>query len=71
MITVTPPDKVRQLQPRISVSYDFQRGEGRQKVIAEVNPNMPFTLAIRAARVGRSTTSPGPSGRSSRLPAGG
>jgi 4-hydroxybutyrate CoA-transferase len=44
MITVTPPDKVGNCSLGISVSYDFSAARAAKKVIAEVNPNMPFTL---------------------------
>ena len=44
MITVTPPDKVGNCSLGISVSYDFSAAKAARTVIAEVNPNMPFTL---------------------------
>jgi 4-hydroxybutyrate CoA-transferase len=44
MITVTPPDKVGNCSLGISVSYDYSAARAARKVIAEVNPNMPFTL---------------------------
>jgi len=44
MITVTPPDKVGNCSLGISVSYDFSAAKAAKTVIAEVNPNMPFTL---------------------------
>lgn len=44
MITVTPPDKVGNCSLGISVSYDHAAAKHAKKVIAEVNPNMPFTL---------------------------
>jgi len=44
MVTVTPPDKVGNCSLGISVSYDFSAAKAAKKVIAEVNPHMPFTL---------------------------
>ncbi len=44
MITVTPPDKVGNCSLGISVCYDYTAAKAAKKVIAEVNPNMPFTL---------------------------
>ena len=44
MITVTPPDKVGNCSLGISVCYDYSAAKAAGKVIAEVNPNMPFTL---------------------------
>jgi 4-hydroxybutyrate CoA-transferase len=44
MITVSPPDKVGNCSLGISVCYDYTAAKAARKVIAEVNPNMPFTL---------------------------
>ena len=44
MVTVTPPDKVGNCSLGISVSYDLSAAKAANLVIAEVNPNMPFTL---------------------------
>ena len=44
MITVTPPDRVGNCSLGISVCYDYTAAKAAKKVIAEVNPNMPFTL---------------------------
>jgi 4-hydroxybutyrate CoA-transferase len=44
MVTVTPPDKVGNCSLGISVSYDHAAARAARTVIAEVNPNMPFTL---------------------------
>ena len=51
MITVTPPDKVGNCSLGISVSYDFSAARAAKKVIAEVNPNMPFTLGYSSLHV--------------------
>ena len=51
MITVTPPDKVGNCSLGISVSYDFSAAKAAKKVIAEVNPNMPFTLGYSSLHV--------------------
>jgi 4-hydroxybutyrate CoA-transferase len=44
IITVSPPDKVGNCSLGISVCYDYTAAKSAKKVIAEVNPNMPFTL---------------------------
>jgi 4-hydroxybutyrate CoA-transferase len=44
MITVTPPDKAGFCSMGVSVSYDYSGAKSAKRVIAEVNPNMPFTL---------------------------
>lgn len=44
MITVTPPDKAGFCSMCVSVSYDYGAAKAAKRVIAEVNPNMPFTL---------------------------
>ncbi len=44
MITVTPPDKVGNCSLGISVCYDYTAARAARRVIAEVNPHMPFTL---------------------------
>lgn len=44
MITVTPPDKVGNCSLGISVCYDYSAAKAAKKVVAEVNPNLPFTL---------------------------
>jgi 4-hydroxybutyrate CoA-transferase len=44
MVTVTPPDKAGNCSMGVSVSYDYTAAKSAKRVIAEVNPNMPFTL---------------------------
>ncbi len=44
MVTVTPPDKAGNCSMGVSVSYDYTAAKSARMVIAEVNPNMPFTL---------------------------
>jgi len=44
MVTVTPPDKTGNCSMGVSVSYDYTAAKAAGMVIAEVNPNMPFTL---------------------------
>ena len=44
MITVSPPDKVGNCSLGISVCYDYTAAKAAKMVIAEVNPQMPFTL---------------------------
>lgn len=44
MITVSPPDKVGNCSLGISVCYDYSAAKAAKYVIAEVNPEMPFTL---------------------------
>jgi 4-hydroxybutyrate CoA-transferase len=44
MITVSPPDKVGNCSLGISVCYDYTAAKAAKIVIAEVNPQMPFTL---------------------------
>lgn len=44
MVTVTPPDKAGHCSMGVSVSYDYAAARAAKRVIAEVNPNMPFTL---------------------------
>jgi 4-hydroxybutyrate CoA-transferase len=51
MITVSPPDKVGNCSLGISVCYDFTAAKAAKKVIAEVNPNMPFTLGNSSLHV--------------------
>lgn len=51
MITVSPPDKVGNCSLGISVCYDYSAAKAAKKVIAEVNPNMPFTLGVSSLHV--------------------
>lgn len=44
MVTVTLPDKAGYCSMGVSVSYDYAAARSAKRVIAEVNPNMPFTL---------------------------
>jgi 4-hydroxybutyrate CoA-transferase len=44
MVTVTPPDKAGHCSMGVSVSYDYAAAKAAKTVVAEVNPNMPFTL---------------------------
>lgn len=44
IVTVTPPDKTGSCSMGVSVSYDYGAAKAATRVIAEVNPNMPFTL---------------------------
>jgi len=51
MITVSPPDRVGNCSLGISVCYDYTAAKAAKKVIAEVNPNMPFTLGDSSLHV--------------------
>ncbi|SHG68482.1 4-hydroxybutyrate CoA-transferase [Thermosyntropha lipolytica DSM 11003] len=51
MVTVTPPDKHGFVSLGISVDYTMQAVLSAKKVIAEVNPNMPYTLGRSCIKV--------------------
>ena len=51
IVTVTPPDKTGNCSMGVSVSYDYWAAKSAKRTIAEVNPNMPFTLGNSTVHV--------------------